>query len=201
MLLQSWCTQTLQELESSSTSRRHKCQLRRVHKSSHRVRLCPATSQDCIWVFLSKGNAGKLKELWYNLQEHTREMVLSSITLSTTWHIMLLDLEVTHTPADWQHCVAAAGICLCTDLLNHHVRTTKGSSAFRGDWTGSRVSQHWSVLRQMSFPSWKASGHLSEVLFTQRKHQGLLTNGNSLSPKLPWAGTTSFFCLRGCTQD
>lgn len=87
-------------------------------------------------------------------------------------------------------------------------KTTKGLTvAFREDWTGSWASQHWAVLRQVSLLSgsadvrWKASGHLSDVLFTERKHQGLLTNGNSLSPKLPRAATTSFFCLKGCTHD
>lgn len=175
-----------------------------------------------------EGNAGKLKELLYNSQEPTRETVLRRSSMITlTYHLAhcafrpeVIHRETGWTLQSWPGALKALHGC-CMDLFVHGPphppcsstmsRTTKGftgcSAAFREDWTGSWASQHWAVLRQVSLLSgsadvrWKASGHLSDVLFTQRKHQGLLTNGNSLSPKLPGAATTSFFCLKGCTHD
>lgn len=43
----------------------------------------PGTSQDCIWVSLSNGNAGKPNELLYKIQEHTREMELRRSSMIT----------------------------------------------------------------------------------------------------------------------
>lgn len=109
----------------------------------------PGTSQDCIWVSLSAGNAGKLKELLYSQEEHTRESALRSSMVTLGWHIVLLDLEITHTEGGWtlqswpRALTALQGCCMHLSVHGHPQAPCpdppKASQAAQlsQDWAGS----------------------------------------------------------------